>query len=177
MNRRSEAVMNWRNRTKLKLIEYKGGKCSRCGYDKQIPSSYDFHHEDPKQKKFSISGKSWSYEKLQQEADKCVLLCKNCHSEIHWEQSQELRKHRIENFGHIPRLDDKQCICGFCFKPKYSKQIFCSVDCYKLNRETKRPSSDILAKEIANNSWVNLGKKYGVSDNAVRKWAKLYGLI
>ena len=42
-----------------------------------------FHHNDPNEKDFTIGGKSYSLEKLKKEADKCILVCSNCHSEIH----------------------------------------------------------------------------------------------
>lgn len=60
----SSKVMNWRNRVKLKLIDYKGGKCVRCDYNKPIPAAYDFHHRNPEEKDFSIGGKSFSFEKF-----------------------------------------------------------------------------------------------------------------
>ena len=69
MNRRSAAVMNWRNRTKEKLINYKGGKCEKCGYKSDMFSVYEFHHRDPEQKDFTISGKSWSFERLKNESN------------------------------------------------------------------------------------------------------------
>ena len=78
----SESVILWRKRVKQKLIEYKGGKCDFCGYDK-CNRSLQFHHLDPNEKDFSISGKSLSFEKLKSEVDKCVLVCANCHCEIH----------------------------------------------------------------------------------------------
>jgi 5-methylcytosine-specific restriction endonuclease McrA len=78
----SEAVILWRKRTKLKLVESKGGKCQICGYNKSI-NALHFHHLDPNEKDFTISGKSVSFEKLKKEVDKCVLVCSNCHSEIH----------------------------------------------------------------------------------------------
>lgn len=179
MNKKSAAVMNWRNRKKLQLVEYKGGKCVCCGYSKPIPSCYDFHHLDPKQKEFSISGKSWSFEKLKKEVDKCILLCRNCHSELHWEQSQEARKKRIDFLPCRLKIENKTCsICKNNFKPKVSDQKFCSSICsHKSTRKIERPSKEKLAEEISNNSWVMLGKKYGVSDKAVRKWAISYGLI
>ena len=77
-----QSVINWRKRTKEKLVEYKGGKCVKCGYDKCI-QALSFHHIDPKEKDFTISGKSWSYERLKNEVDKCILVCSNCHIEIH----------------------------------------------------------------------------------------------
>jgi 5-methylcytosine-specific restriction endonuclease McrA len=80
--RRTQQVVNWRKRTKIKLVEYKGGKCEKCTYDKCI-DALEFHHKNPEQKDFIISGKSWSFEKLKKEVDKCMLVCSNCHKEIH----------------------------------------------------------------------------------------------
>ena len=79
---KSEAVIRWRNRVKTKLVEYKGGKCQCCGYNRCI-RALEFHHLDPSQKDFTISGKSKSFEMLKKEADKCILVCSNCHKEIH----------------------------------------------------------------------------------------------
>lgn len=79
---KSEAVIRWRNRAKAKLVEYKGGKCQCCGYDKCI-KALEFHHLNPTQKDFTISGKSRSFEVLKEEANKCILVCSNCHKEIH----------------------------------------------------------------------------------------------
>jgi len=80
-----DSVISWRKRTKLKLVEYKGGKCEMCGYDKFI-QGLEFHHLDPNEKDFTISGKSWSFEKLKKEVDKCILVCSNCHIEVHYQQ-------------------------------------------------------------------------------------------
>ena len=77
-----ECVITWRQRTKIKAVEYKGGCCQKCDYKKSI-RALTFHHIDPKQKDFGISGKSYSFEKIKKEIDKCVLLCSNCHSEAH----------------------------------------------------------------------------------------------
>lgn len=75
-----------RTRAKKRAVEYKGGKCVECGYDRCI-RSLDFHHTDPKQKDFSVSNKYfWAWERLKKELDKCVLVCKNCHGEIHDDQ-------------------------------------------------------------------------------------------
>ena len=78
----AQAVVAWRKKAKLLLIEYKGGKCSECGYDKCI-RALQFHHLDPNEKDFGIGGKSVSLEKLKKEVDKCILVCGNCHAEIH----------------------------------------------------------------------------------------------
>jgi len=82
----TNAVIRWRKDKKNKLVEYKGGKCQviGCGYNK-CNDSLSFHHINPNNKDFSISRKSYSYERLKQEVDKCILVCNNCHGEIHYE--------------------------------------------------------------------------------------------
>ena len=79
-----QQVILWRQRAKMKLVEYKGGKCEKCGYNKCI-DALEFHHLDPNEKDFTIGGKSWSFNRLKSEADKCILVCANCHREIHFE--------------------------------------------------------------------------------------------
>lgn len=78
------AVANRRRRLKQMVAEYKGGKCQLCGYFRCI-SALDLHHIDEKTKEFSMSvrGLTRSWEKIKAEADKCVLVCANCHREIH----------------------------------------------------------------------------------------------
>jgi hypothetical protein len=81
---KSQAVINWRKRKKQELVEYKGGCCERCGYNKST-RALQFHHLDPNEKDFTISRKSYSIERLKKEVDKCILVCANCHLEIHEE--------------------------------------------------------------------------------------------
>ena len=65
-------------------IDYKGGKCVLCGYSRD-PKALDFHHLDGSKKEFGLSdrGMTRSWEKIKSEVDKCVLVCSNCHREIH----------------------------------------------------------------------------------------------
>ena len=89
-------VKNYRNRLKEKLVEYKGGKCEICGYDKCV-EALEFHHLDPTEKEFGISSySSLSFEKAKNEVDKCVLVCANCHREIHHALNEEKREHEME---------------------------------------------------------------------------------
>ena len=78
------AVAKRRQKIRQKLVEYKGGKCILCGYFECI-NALDLHHKDSSGKDFGISsgGLTRSWEKVRAEADKCVLLCANCHREIH----------------------------------------------------------------------------------------------
>jgi hypothetical protein len=80
--RKSLHVINWKKQKKLELIEYKGGCCEICGYNK-CSAALEFHHKDPTQKDFAISSHSYSFEKMKIEVDKCMLVCSNCHREIH----------------------------------------------------------------------------------------------
>ena len=69
---------------KQKAIEYKGGKCSVCGYAKCI-NALEFHHINPGEKGLSISSSGYkNWKKIQAELDKCILVCANCHREIHY---------------------------------------------------------------------------------------------
>lgn len=77
-----------RVKLKQRSIDYKGGKCQRCGYDKSY-AALTFHHIKPETKKFTISGnycRSW--ESIKKELDKCELLCMNCHAEVEHEKRQ-----------------------------------------------------------------------------------------
>lgn len=80
----SEESAERQKKFKRTCVQYKGGKCIRCGYDKCI-SALDFHHRDPTQKDFAISHlKSHALtKKVFEELDKCDLVCSNCHREIH----------------------------------------------------------------------------------------------
>ena len=77
------AVAKRRRALKQRAVDYMGGKCQCCGYNKHV-GVLDFHHLDPTTKEFSISGRGMtrSWEKIQAELNKCVLVCANCHREI-----------------------------------------------------------------------------------------------
>lgn len=79
-----EAVQKRREKIKDVLIDYKGGECQICGY-KKYRGALEFHHVNPDEKEFGISkdGNTRSLEESKKEADKCVLVCANCHREIH----------------------------------------------------------------------------------------------
>ena len=76
---------------KKKLVEHKGGCCEVCGYSKCL-AALDFHHKDNTTKEFVVSSKSLSnLEKIKKEVDKCALLCRNCHTELHYNRSVDNR--------------------------------------------------------------------------------------
>ena len=80
----TESVIRRRHKIKEMSVEYKGGECEICGYKKYI-GALQFHHLEPDKKDFHISqkGHSRSWDKVKVELDKCMLVCANCHSELH----------------------------------------------------------------------------------------------
>ena len=84
-----QAVAKRRKKMRQMALNYLGGKCVACGYNR-CSSALDFHHLDEKTKKFGISqdGLTRSWEKTKRELKKCILVCANCHREIHAGQLQ-----------------------------------------------------------------------------------------
>lgn len=80
----ADITTNLNRRFKKDCLVYKGSVCQVCGYNK-CDAALEFHHLDPTQKDFSIadSGRKKLTLSIQQELDKCVLLCSNCHRELH----------------------------------------------------------------------------------------------
>lgn len=80
----SDQTLERTRKLKQQMVLYKGGKCVRCDYDKYI-GALEFHHLDPTKKDFNLSHlKKYTFNKvITDELDKCILLCANCHREIH----------------------------------------------------------------------------------------------
>ena len=73
---------------KQTLVKEFGGCCSKCGYNKNY-SALEFHHLESKEKDFHLgSAKTTNIDKLRKEVEKCILVCSNCHKEIHYPQNQ-----------------------------------------------------------------------------------------
>ena len=77
------AVAKRRRKIKTMAIEYKGGKCQICGYEK-YQGALDLHHLNAEEKRFGIGDKGYtrSWAKVREELDKCILVCANCHREV-----------------------------------------------------------------------------------------------
>lgn len=80
----SVQTLNRMQKLKKQMVDYKGGCCSICGYNKYV-GALEFHHLNPKEKDFNLAHmKKYTFnDKVKNELDKCVLVCSNCHREIH----------------------------------------------------------------------------------------------
>lgn len=90
-----------------------------------------------------------------------IFLCPNCHSQT-------------ENYAG--KSTKKKFFCQKCNSQTKGYSELC-MKCSSFNtRKVERPSKEALEKEILNNSMVSIGKKYGVSDNAIRNWCQSYNI-
>lgn len=81
-----------------KIKQNRGGKCIKCGYDTCI-KALEFHHLDPTQKDFTISNDRFKLKEAIEESKKCILICSNCHKELHdnlWDISEIEGKEEVE---------------------------------------------------------------------------------
>lgn len=137
-------IKQHRRNKKILAILYKGGACSKCNYNKCF-SALDFHHTDPAEKDFTISTNiNMSWETIKSELDKCILVCSNCHREIHsdWENIE------IESF-------------------KTKEEIHSSLKSSKI--QINWPADEELRKLVWETPRSKLAIQLGVSDRAIAK--------
>jgi DNA-directed RNA polymerase subunit M/transcription elongation factor TFIIS len=82
---RDRKIEEWLKQYKLTL------SCKSCG--ESHPACLEFHHINPKEKKFTIGRQERriSLRSLQEEIAKCRVLCANCHRKEHWLKRQRKR--------------------------------------------------------------------------------------
>jgi 5-methylcytosine-specific restriction endonuclease McrA len=165
MSRQSVNVINWRKRTKQKIIESMGKCCQICGYFK-CEAALELHHLDPSIKEISfasIRANPVSAEKIKQELLNCILLCANCHREVHNKASQ-----LPENFAKFdPNIFDTWQLEKKQKKTKIIKEKISQQKIFLSNDELISK----LKNEFANNNSA-LARHLGVSETAIRKKLK-----
>jgi hypothetical protein len=103
------------------------------------------------------------------------IVCPNCAATL---ETHCGRKNRREPERICAR-------CGASFRPNRPQQCYCSQACGTraprdrgtpdlTSRRVERPPYEQLLREIAASSWSAVGRSYGVSDNAIRKWVRQY---
>ena len=178
MGKNSEKVMRSQRRKKQYAVEIFGGKCCKCGYNKCL-EALEFHHLDKKEKEEKPSQiiLRWSFERAKKELEKCILVCSNCHREIHVAEKEQ-KPINLQRY-YRPWITKKCDCCRKIFDTKLKNQKFCSIECSAITqRKVIRPTKEELKKLIDSGiTWVKLGNMFNLSDNGIRKWAKNYELI
>ncbi len=83
---RKEHIREWFKQLKENV------ECTSCGF--KHPAAMEFHHRDPKEKRFTISNmvhNGFEITQIQTELDKTIPLCKNCHAIYHWDECASKR--------------------------------------------------------------------------------------
>jgi len=177
----SEKVKAWRKRTKNRIICAMGYKCCICGYNK-CQSALVLHHIDPSQKEFSfgaIRANSKSWAKIVIELRKCILLCHNCHSEIHEGLifiPNDVPLFNEEFVSYDKDLKPKYDKCPICKKNKKIKLKYCSRLCtyksfWKIDWDSINLQIELQKKTVS-----QLARDLGCSDNAIYKRLRKLGL-
>lgn len=180
------------NNLRQRLIKegYKEHKCEHCGLTEWQgePIKLELHH---------ING-----DNTDNRLENLQLLCSNCHSKTDNFRSKNkiskasdvrLQKYeeamKLKELGLLeskeetpkntkPKQEKTKLICPVCgkeFIAKGSTSKYCSVECYREDNKGNRPPLPQLIKDFQElKSFTQVGNKYGVSDNAVKKWCKLY---
>ena len=140
------------------LLDKVGHKCQKCGWSERHPITLriplEVHHVDG------------DYRNCQEE--NLEVLCPNCHS-------------LTPNFGSLNRegrgeMDSQKNYCMDCGIPITRSALRCR-ECEMKNRIQEKPATrEELKSLIRTVSFVEIGRRYNVSDNAIRKWCIGYGL-
>lgn len=171
---------------KVRAIKYKGKICAHCGKEYH-PSLCEFHHVDPNQKEETwYKMRSWPDTKIATELNKCLLLCANCHREVHYKEN------KFPNFDEVGKLGDPYlfnekviyqktlpvaptCInCGKNVSKKGKRCISCNA---KYQEKINWPSDEVLLLMLSESNFFALGRKLGVTDNAIRHRLRSRGLL
>lgn len=142
----NKRTLEYSRNLKKEAVDYKGGKCNKCGYNKCL-AALQFHHLNPKEKDFIISNKlTTSFKKIKNELDKCMLVCANCHFEIHNE--------------------------NYKYKPQNKKSKFVKVqkeNIELLEKDTNWKDPNILKELVWKYPSVRLAKHFNTTEGTILK--------
>ncbi len=171
---------------KYEAILARGGKCERCGYNKNI-AALDFHHINPDEKKFQIDIRKFSNTNLtdlENELNKCILLCANCHREEHnptltIDTISELIKDS-ENKKSFSNVDNYGSICPVCGNkfPKSTGKIYCSDECRNSVKYAGYPTiEEIDERYIELKSWEKVAQSFNLTRKVIQGIRKRAGKL
>ena len=157
---------------KYEAIMSRGGRCELCGYNKNL-AALEFHHKNPSEKEFQIDVRHFSNTKLEilkEELDKCLLVCSNCHREIH---HPDLTLDNIQNTiltikkESFSNPSGQVCpVCGKRFR-KTKGKIYCSKECRE--KDKHYPTIDEINEQYKlSNSWEKVAQHFGLTRKIIQ---------
>lgn len=181
----SKDVATFIRKRKSDLRKIFHSKCCLCGFD-EVQEALEFHHVNLEEKSFQIcNSRTKSLKKQLEELKKTILVCSNCHRGIHnniykvpdnWKDfyDYEVEKQLLEKLENATK--HKIYYCRRCGKEIKNNTKYC-IECgHIVQQKCNRPSREELKEMIRNLPFTTIAKKYEISDNAIRKWCKKYGL-
>lgn len=131
-------------------------KCYECDLRewRSVPISLELHHIDCNHDNNNLSN--------------LMILCPNCHAMIHYNMNKDKKSKKLGR----KRVMRKSRASGNLVKDVSGRNW--SIDSRSKNRKVDRPSLSTLLAELEESNFTQVAKKYGVSDNAIRKWIKHY---
>lgn len=172
MSIKSSRVKAWRHRSKERMVSAMGGKCQCCGYDK-CQQALAFHHIDPTVKEMafgSLRANPKKWESVIEELKKCILVCHNCHSEIH-AGVRELPKQYAsfdEEYSSFRKIQEYDS-CPVCGSDKPVTNSFCSPTCATTNRRKVDWDNIDLIDLMSKHGISELEDMLGISNAAIYK--------
>lgn len=164
---------------KLELISLCGGGCKLCGYKKNI-AALEFHHKVPTKKKMQLDIRrlsNHSMKSILEELEKCILLCANCHRELHSPHLdfdtvvkfvEDVSEAVIQTRNHVGKPN-----CSDCGTEINYTHIRCRPCANKKKRRFERPDIQLLSDEYNEHGVSWCGRKYGVARRTIKKWLGL----
>lgn len=110
-------------------------------------------------------------DRFDNQIENLTLLCPNCHALTSTYRGKNSKSKRLVRHQSTIKKE-RSCLTCKSSISKGSKSGLC-INCYReTQRKVKRPSKTDLQKDIEELGYLGTGRKYGVSDNAIRKWMK-----
>lgn len=185
---------NKRHKIKQKLVDLKGGKCEICGYDKCL-NALEFHHVDRETKLFELNLANFNkaFDILKIEVNKCVLVCSNCHRELHYHENEDRRKrfimeHKGVKSNAIDKLDYDKILADFnngLYQQEIAEKYNTSLSTVKRfmqkhnisRKHIKITKEQILTYCKENATYTYISEKTGYSVSAIKKYCIKNNLI
>lgn len=185
MSIKSEHVKQWRRNMKQKVVIAMGSKCQICGYSK-CNDALELHHLDPSEKEFglgAIMARPVKWTRIIEEIKKCILLCSNCHKEVHRGISEIPNNYQQFDESLLFTKEAEKIIqikapveityCPICNKEKPKANVYCSYSCAaKSQKHTQFNWGSIDLIDMIENQNIpktKIAEQLGCSEAAVRK--------